>query len=71
MATFASFQRPNDHDVSGVAVALDLHKRHGLGSTHYECHHAERVVVGTTPFYFITEEEYLAHWNAFHAAISP
>ncbi len=38
---------------------------------HYECHHAECVVTGTTRLYFITEEEYLAHWNAFHAAVSP
>ncbi len=42
-----------------------------LGGTHYECHHAECVVVGTARFYFVTEEEYLAHWNAFHAAVSP
>ena len=28
-------------------------------------------MVGTAHFYFITEEEYLAHWNAFHAAVSP
>ncbi len=42
-----------------------------LGGTHYECHHAECVVVGTARFYFVMEEEYLAHWNAFHATISP
>ncbi len=41
------------------------------GGMHYECHHAECVVVGTARLYFITEEEYIAHWNAFHAAISP
>ncbi len=39
--------------------------------SHYECHHPECVVMGTARFYFITEEEYLAHWNAFHAAVSP
>ncbi len=38
---------------------------------HYKCHHAECVVTGTARLYFITEEEYLAHWNAFHAAVSP
>ncbi len=39
---------------------------------HYEWHHPECVVVtGTAKLYFITEEEYLAHWNAFHAAVSP
>ncbi len=38
---------------------------------HYECHHAECVVTGTVQLYFITEEEYLAHWNAFHAAVFP
>ncbi len=38
---------------------------------HYECHHAECVVIGTARLYFVTEEEYLAHWNAFHAAVSP
>ncbi len=37
---------------------------------HYECHHAECVVIGTARLYFITEEEYLAHWNTFHAAVS-
>ncbi len=42
-----------------------------LGGSHYECHHAECVVVGTSRFYFVMEEEYLAHWNAFHAAVSP
>ncbi len=42
-----------------------------LGGTLYERHHAECVVVGSARFYFVTEEEYLAHWNAFHAAISP
>ncbi len=39
--------------------------------SHYECHHPECVVLGTARLYFITEEEYLAHWNAFHAAVSP
>ncbi len=39
--------------------------------SHYECHHPECVVMGTARLYFITEEEYLAHWNAFHAAVSP
>ncbi len=34
---------------------------------HYECHH----VIGTARLYFIMEEEYLPHWNAFHAAVSP
>ncbi len=38
---------------------------------HYECHHPECIVTGTAKLYFITEEEYLAHWNAFHAAVSP
>ncbi len=38
---------------------------------HYECHHAKCVVIGTARLYFVTEEEYLAHWNAFHAAVSP
>ncbi len=38
---------------------------------HYECHHPECVVTGTAKPYSITEEEYLAHWNAFHAAVSP
>ena len=38
---------------------------------HCECHHPECVVIGTVRLYFITEEEYLAHWNAFHAAVSP
>ncbi len=38
---------------------------------HYECHHAECVVTGTARLYFVTEEEYLRHWNAFHAAVSP
>ncbi len=42
-----------------------------LSGSHYECHHAECVVVGTAQFYFVMEEEYLAHWNAFHAAVSP
>ncbi len=27
--------------------------------------------MGTARLYFITEEEYLAHWNAFHTAVSP
>ncbi len=39
--------------------------------SHYECHHPECVVMGTARLYFITEEEYLAHWNACHAAVSP
>ncbi len=38
---------------------------------HYECHHAECVVTGTARLYFITEEEYLAHWDAFHADVYP
>ncbi len=38
---------------------------------HYECHHAECVVTGTARLYFITEEEYIAHWNTFHTAVSP
>ena len=38
---------------------------------HYECHHPECVVTGTAKLYFITEEEYLAYWNAFHAAVFP
>ncbi len=42
-----------------------------LGGTHYECHHPECIVVGTARLYVITEEEYLGHWNAFHAAIFP
>ncbi len=37
--------------------------------SHYECHHLECVVMGTARL--ITEEEYLAHWNAFHATVSP
>ncbi len=41
-----------------------------LVGSNYECHHAECVVVGTARFYFLTEEEYLTHWNAFHAAVS-
>ncbi len=28
-------------------------------------------MTGTAKLYFIMEEEYLAHWNAFHAAVSP
>ncbi len=36
---------------------------------HYECHHAE--CIRSAKLYFVTEEEYLAHWNAFHAAVSP
>ncbi len=42
-----------------------------LTGFHYKCHHAECVVVGTARLYFVTEEEYLAHWNAFHTAVSP
>ncbi len=38
---------------------------------HYKCHHTECVVVGTAWLYFVTEEEYLTHWNAFHATVSP
>ncbi len=38
---------------------------------HYECHHAECVVIRTARLYFVTEEEYLMHWKAFHAAVSP
>ncbi len=38
--------------------------------THYECHHPECVVIGSARLYFIMEEEYLAHWNAFHATVS-
>ena len=45
--------------------------RWSLAGHHYECHHAECVVVGTAWLYFVTEEEYLAHWNVFHAAVSP
>ncbi len=41
-----------------------------LGGSHYECHHDECVMVGTARLYFVTEEEYLAHWNSFHTAIS-
>ncbi len=43
----------------------------GMVGFHDECHHAECVVVGTARLYFVTEEEYLAHWNACHAAVSP
>ena len=42
-----------------------------LAESHYECHHTDCVVVGTAWFYFVTEEEFLVHWNAFHAAVSP
>ncbi len=42
-----------------------------LAGFHYECHHVECVVVGTARLYFIMEEEYFAHWNAFHTAMSP
>ncbi len=37
---------------------------------HYECHHDECYITATAQMYFTSEEEYLAHWNAFHAAIS-
>ncbi len=38
---------------------------------HYECHHPECVVIGSARPYFITEEEYLAHWNAFTPPCPP
>ncbi len=38
---------------------------------HYECHHDECYVTATAHMYFTSEEEYLLHWNAFHAAIGP
>ncbi len=38
---------------------------------HYECHHDECYVTVTACTYFTSEEEYVAHWNSFHAAISP
>ncbi len=38
---------------------------------HYECHNDECYVTATVRMYFTSEEEYVAHWNSFHAAISP
>ncbi len=38
---------------------------------HYECHHDECFVMETARMYFTSEEEYIEHWNSFHAAISP
>ncbi len=42
-----------------------------LAGFHYECDHAECVVMGMAWLCFVTEEEYLVRWNAFHAAVSP
>ncbi len=48
-----------------------MYNRWRKGETHYECHHDECFVTVTPRRYFTSEEEYVAHWNSFHAAISP
>ena len=48
----------------------EVHNRWRKGETHFECHHEECFVMTTTSMYFTSEEEYVAHWNSFHAAIS-
>ena len=61
-----------DEVLEGNQLNIDeVTNQWNLGGTHHECHHAECIVVGTARLYFIMEEEYLAHWNAFHTAISP
>ena len=37
-----------------------------MSANHDECY-----VTATARMYFTSEEEYVAHWNSFHAAISP
>ena len=49
----------------------EVHNRWRTGATHYECHHDECYVTVTARMYFTSEEEYVAHWNLFHAAVSP
>ncbi len=50
----------NDEVQEGDRPNIDeVTNQWSLGGTHYECHHAECVVVGTARFYFITEEEHL------------
>ncbi len=49
----------------------EVHNCWRKGATHYECHHDECYVTVTTRMYFTSEEEYVAHWNSFHAAVSP
>ena len=49
----------------------EVHNRWRKGDTHFGCHHDECFVMATTRMYFTSEEEYVAHWNSFHAAISP
>ncbi len=49
----------------------EVHNRWRKGETHYECYHDECFVMATARMYFTSEEEYMAHWNSLHAAISP
>ncbi len=48
----------------------EVHNRRRKGETHYECHHDECFLLATARMYFTSEEEYVAHWNSFHAAVS-
>ncbi len=60
-----------DESVAENWSNTDRVKNHwSQGQTHYECRHEECFVVGVARFYFTSEEEYLAHWNFFHGAIS-
>ncbi len=61
----------SDNQADEVSHHDEVHNRWRKGETHFECHHYERFVMATVRMYFTSEEEYVAHWNSFHAAISP
>ncbi len=48
----------------------EVRNRWSSGGVHYECHHYECYVTATACMFFTSEEEYVVHWNSFHAAIS-
>ena len=61
----------SDNRTDDCSYRDEVHNRWRKGETHYECHHDECFVMATARMYFTSEEEYMAHWNSFHAAISP
>ncbi len=61
----------SDNQTDDCSHRDEVHNRWRKGETHFECHHDECFVMATARMYFTSEEEYVAHWNSFHAAISP